>query len=100
MNAQTRLLILAAASLAVAAVPGIIRADILPAATPAETRQSIQNAIDAAAVLSPAGTVTLGAGLFEIDSELMVTGGVTVAGQGWDNTILKQTANGQRVATL
>ena len=100
MNTQTRLSILAAVSLTIAAAPGALRADILPSATPAATRQSIQDAIDAAAVANPAGTVTLGNGLFEIDSQLMVTGGVTVAGQGWANTILKQTANGQRVATL
>ncbi len=73
---------------------------IQPTGNAAQNTAAIQAAIDAAAVLSPAGTVTLGAGLFEINEQLMVTGGVTVAGQGWDNTILKQTANGQRVATL
>ncbi len=98
MNTQTRSSILAAASLAIAA--GVLRADILPSATPAATRQSIQDAIDAAAVADPVGTVTLGNGLFAIDAELMVTGGVTVVGQGWNDTIIKQTANGQRVATL
>jgi hypothetical protein len=61
---------------------------------------TIQAAINAAANVSPAGTVTLGAGTFLIDSQLMVTGGVTLVGQGWENTIIKQTANGQRVAKL
>ncbi len=61
---------------------------IQPAETAAKNVASIQDAIDAAA---PAhGTVTLGEGLFEIDAQLMVTGGVTLVGQGWDKTILKQ----------
>ena len=73
---------------------------ISPAGTAAGNVAAIQAAIDTAAVANPAGTVTLGNGLFEIDAQLMVTGGVTLVGQGWDNTIIKQTANGQRVATL
>ena len=64
---------------------------ILPGETPAATRQTIQDAIDAAAILPEPGTVTLGAGLFEIDAQLMVTGGVTLAGQGWDDTVVRQT---------
>ncbi len=64
---------------------------LVPGETAAATRQTIQDAIDAAAALSPAGTVTLGAGLFQIDAQLMVTGGVTLVGQGWTNTIIKQT---------
>lgn len=62
---------------------------ILPGETPAETRQTIQDAIDAAAGRSPAGTVTLGEGLFDIDAKLSVTGGVTLVGQGRENTILR-----------
>ena len=73
---------------------------ILPAENAAQNTAAIQSAIDAAAALSPAGTVTLGAGTFEINAQLLLSGGVTVVGQGWDHTILKQTANGQRVATL
>ena len=73
---------------------------IQPGATPAATRQTIQEAIDAAAAQSPAGTVTLGAGTFEIDAQLMITNGVALVGQGWGDTTLRQTANGQRVATL
>ena len=73
---------------------------IQPGASPAATRQAIQAAIDAAAAQSPAGTVTLGAGTFEIDAQLMITNGVALVGQGWDDTTLRQTANGQRVATL
>lgn len=65
---------------------------IVPGATPAATRQTIQDAIDAAANLAVPGTVTLGDGLFEIDSQLMVTGGVTLVGQGWDDTVIKQVA--------
>ena len=62
---------------------------ILPGETPAETRQTIQDAIDAAAARSPAGTVTLGEGLFDIDAKLSVTGGVTLVGQGRERTILR-----------
>ena len=70
---------------------------LLPSATAADTTHAIQAAIDAA---GSGGTVTLGAGTFEIDAQLMVTNGVTLQGQGWDSTIIKQTASGQRVATL
>ena len=74
--------------------------DIQPKDTPAETRQAIQAAIDAA--VPTGGTVTLGAGTFEIDAQLMVTGGVTVVGQGWENTVIKQTTSGAtaRCATV
>lgn len=65
---------------------------IPPGETAAATRQEIQAAIDAAAVANPVGTVTLGSGTFEIDAQLMVTGGVTLVGQGWNNTIIKQVA--------
>lgn len=72
---------------------GVTFADtILPAETAAQNVESIQEAIDAAAILPEPGTVTLGEGLFEIDVQLMVTGGVTLVGQGWDKTILKQVA--------
>ena len=73
---------------------------IQPGTTPAATRQAIQAAIDAAAAQSPAGTVTLGTGTFEIDAQLMITNGVALVGQGWNDTTIRQTANGQRVATL
>ena len=77
------------AALALAA--GIASADpILPGADATATTAAIQAAIDAA--VPSQGTVTLGAGLFEIDSQLMVTGGVTLVGQGWDSTVIKQTA--------
>ncbi len=82
----------------VAAVYAACAAEITPSG--GMDTSTIQAAIDAAANVSPAGTVTLGAGTFLIDSQLMVTGGVTLVGQGWENTIIKQTANGQRVATL
>ena len=65
---------------------------ISPAGTAAGNVAAIQAAIDVAAVANPAGTVTLGNGLFEIDAQLMVTGGVTLVGQGWNNTIIKQVA--------
>ena len=84
------------AALALAA--GIASADlILPGADATATTAAIQAAIDAA---GSGGTVTIGAGTFEIDAQLMVTNGVTLQGQGWDSTIIKQTASGQRVATL
>ena len=73
---------------------------IEPGETAAETRQTIQDAVDLAATDSPAGTVTLAEGEFTIDAELMVTGGVKLVGQGWDKTVLKQTTSGQRVVTL
>ena len=81
---------------------GAAFADITPKETASATRLEIQNAIDAAAVANPVGTVTLGNGTFEIDAQLMVTGGVTLVGQGWENTIIKQTATGddKRCATL
>ena len=65
---------------------------IVPGATPGATTKTIQDAIDAAAVQSPAGTVTLGEGTFEIDAQLMVTGAVTLVGQGYEATIIRQTA--------
>ena len=50
---------------------------------------AIQLAIDSAA---NGGTVTLGAGMFYINEQLYVTNGVTLAGQGWENTVIKQVA--------
>ena len=61
-----------------------------PLADAADNVTAIQAAIDAEAILPDPGTVTLGEGLFEIDSQLMVTGGVKLVGQGWDKTILKR----------
>ena len=52
---------------------------------------AIQSAIDAAAIAATPGTVTLGEGVFEIDAQLMVTGGVRLVGQGWDKTTVRQT---------
>ena len=70
--------------------PGPEPADaIKPGASASATRQTIQDAIDAAAPSH--GTVTLGEGVFEIDAQLNVTGGVTLVGQGWVNTVIKQT---------
>ena len=60
---------------------------IQPGETAAETRQTIQEAIDAA--VPTQGTVTLGNGLFDIDAQLMVTGGVALVGQGWTNTTIR-----------
>lgn len=54
----------------------------------------IQSALDAAAKEAVPGTVTLGEGTFEINSQLMVSGGVTLVGQGWEKTIIKQTTIG------
>jgi acetyl esterase/lipase len=72
--------------------PGPDPADaIQPGASAAATRQTIQDAIDAAAPTQ--GTVTLGSGLFEIDAQLNVTGGVTLVGQGWEYTIIKRVVN-------
>ena len=75
--------------------PGPDPADaILPGASAATTRQTIQDAIDAAAPTQ--GVVTLGSGLFEIDAQLNVTGGVTLVGQGWERTTIKP-ASGSNV---
>ncbi|MCR5839724.1 MAG: DUF2341 domain-containing protein [Kiritimatiellae bacterium] len=83
----------AVAAVGLICTTGVTFADtILPAETAAQNVESIQEAIDAAAILPEPGTVTLGEGLFEIDVQLMVTGGVTLVGQGWDKTILKQVA--------
>ena len=60
-----------------------------PGETPEETRELIQDMLDAAAAESPAGTVALGEGTFEIDVQLMLTNGVTLTGQGWEKTVLK-----------
>ena len=96
MKAHDTIFVLMTAAALLVAAPAVF-ADVQPAGTPAATRQTIQDAIDAAA---PAGgTVTLGAGTFEIDAQLMVTNGVTLVGQGWDSTIIRQTAT-DRVATL
>ena len=98
MKANDTIFVLMTAAALLVAAPSAF-ADIQPAGTPAATRQAIQAAIDAA----PAGgTVTLGAGTFEIDAQLMVTNGVTLQGQGWDSTIIKQTATGndKRCATV
>ena len=95
MKANDTIFVLMTAAALLVAAPSAF-ADVQPAGTPAATRQAIQAAIDAA----PAGgTVTLGAGTFEIDAQLMVTNGVTLQGQGWDSTIIRQTAT-DRVATL
>ena len=77
---------------------------ILPGETPEETRKTMQDAIDAAANLPEPGTVTLAGGLFDIDAQLMVTGGVTLAGQGWTNTTVRfagaNAGNDNRVITI
>ena len=96
MKAHDTIFVLMTAAALLVAAPAVF-ADVQPAGTPAATRQAIQNAIDAAAPTG--GTVTLGAGTFEIDAQLMVTNGVTLQGQGWDSTIIRQTAT-DRVATL
>ncbi len=75
---------------------------ILPGETAAETRQTIQDAIDAA--VPTKGTVTLGSGLFDIDAQLMVTGGVTLVGQGWESTTIRfagtKAGSDNRVASI
>ena len=98
MKANDTIFVLMTAAALLVAAPSAF-ADVQPETTPTATRQSIQAAIDAAAAQSPAGTVTLSAGTFEIDAQLMVTNGVTLQGQGWDSTIIRQTAT-DRVATL
>lgn len=79
---------------------GSVTAAILPSGS--DDSATIQSAIDAAS--ADEGTVTLGEGLFQLQSQLMVTGGVTVVGQGYDKTVLKfaGTANtsSSRVATV
>ena len=96
MKAHDTIFVLMTAAALLVAAPSAF-ADVEPAGNPAATRQAIQAAIDAAAPTG--GTVTLSAGSFEIDAQLMVTNGVTLQGQGWDSTIIRQTAT-DRVATL
>ena len=81
---QTVLAFLAAAAIAA-------RGDITPSGdtSGASDTTTIQSAIDAAA---NGGTVTLGSGMFYINAQLMVTNGVTLAGQGWENTVIRQVA--------
>ena len=85
------------AFLAAAAIAA--RGDITPSGdtSGASDTTAIQSAIDTAA---NGGTVTLGSGMFYINTQLMVTNGVTLAGQGWDNTVIRQKTSGQRVATV
>ena len=75
---------------------------IQPGETAVATRQTIQGAIDAA--VPTHGTVTLANGLFEIDAQLMVTGGVTLVGQGWTNTTIRfagtKSGNDNRVVNI
>lgn len=72
---------------------------ISPLGNAAENTAAIQAALDAAAREAVPGTVTLGEGTFEINAQLMVSGGVTLVGQGWESTIIKQTAV-DRVVTV
>ncbi|MBO4708532.1 MAG: DUF2341 domain-containing protein [Kiritimatiellae bacterium] len=65
--------------------------------TGANDLSAIQALINAAAPTH--GTVTLGSGTFYINAQLMVTNGVTLEGQGWERTIIKQVGS-ERVATL
>ena len=75
---------------------------IQPGETAAETRQTIQDAIDAAAPTQ--GTVVLGEGLFDIAEQLWVTNGVTLVGQGWTNTTIRfagtKAGNDNRVMSI
>ena len=100
MKAHDTIFVLMTAAALLVAAPSAF-ADVEPAGNPTATRQAIQAAIDAAAPTG--GTVTLGAGTFEIDAQLMVTNGVTLLGKGWDSTIIKQTATpgaNTRVVTI
>jgi len=75
---------------------GVAFADVIQPSgdkTGAMDTAAIQAALDAAAAESPAGTVTLGEGLFQVNAQLMVTNGVTLTGQGYDKTILKYSSS-------
>ena len=69
-----------------------------PSDDPAQNTEKLNAALTAAAPTQ--GTVTLGEGDFAINDELAVGSGVTLAGQGWEKTALRQTAAGKRVLTL
>lgn len=89
-----------AAFFAVACIAFSATASVIsPLGSAAENTAAIQAALDAAAKEAVPGTVTLGEGTFEINAQLMVTGGVTLVGQGWEKTIIKQTAV-DRVVTV
>ena len=101
MKAHDTIFVLMTAAALLVAAPSAFADVIQPQESPTATRQAIQDAIDTAAPTG--GTVTLGAGTFEIDAQLMVTNGVTLQGQGWENTIIKQTATpgaNTRVVTI
>ena len=101
MKANDTIFVFATAAALLVAAPSAFADVIQPQESPTATRQAIQDAIDTAAPTG--GTVTLGAGTFEIDAQLMVTNGVTLQGQGWENTIIKQTATpgaNTRVVTI
>jgi len=71
---------------------GVAFADVIQPSgdkTGAMDTAAIQAALDAAAAESPAGTVTLGEGLFQVNVQLTVSGGVTLTGQGYDKTVVK-----------
>ena len=71
----------------VASAVGVAFGDIIqPAGTAAKNVEAIQAAIDAAGT---GGMVELGAGTFEIDAQLLVANGVTLVGQGREQTTLK-----------
>ena len=76
-------------------VAGVSFSDVIaPSDDAAENTAVIQAALDAASREAVPGTVTIGEGTFEINAQLMVTGGVTLVGQGWEKTIIKQTTIG------
>lgn len=59
-------------------------------ATGAQDAATIQAALDTAK--TSGGTVTLGNGIYYINKQLLVDGAVTLEGQGWDKTVVKQVA--------
>ena len=71
-----------------------------PAGEGKDDSNAIQQAIDAA---GEGGTVTLGEGTFLINTQLTIGNGVTLVGQGYDKTTLRNVAaqgSNSRVATI
>lgn len=44
--------------------------------------------------------VRLGAGIYEISAQLTVANGVTLVGEGWERTVIRQTATTNRVVMI
>ena len=79
---------------------GVLADPIQPGIDAAATVAAIQAALDAEAAKATPGTVTLAEGTFLLNTQLVLTAGVTLEGQGWQKTILRQTAVGPKMRVV